>query len=83
MTQDEAKIFAIAILNELGIKLDPYIGQAEAFRLYGRTKVTRWKRDGRIKAVRDTETSRKRYSRIALEEENQRNYALDKYLLKK
>ena len=65
-------------LEKLGL-LKPYVSQAKAFKLYGRTNVERWVKEGWVNPVRDTETSSKRYNIWELEKIALNNNVLKKY----
>lgn len=78
MTPSEIQQIVNATLISLGL-IKPYVTQAEAFRMYGRTNVERWVKEGLVKPVRDTETSTKRYLRTELEQTAINNNVLNKF----
>lgn len=79
MTTTEIQQVVNTTLIQLGL-LKPYVTQAEAFRMYGRSKVELWVKEGWIKYLKDTETGSKRFQRTELEEVASKNNVLNKYL---
>lgn len=69
------------VLEQLGL-LKPYLSQAEAYRMYGRAKITQWIREGWIKPVKDTDNGKMRFERIHLAEVAANQNVLEKYKLK-
>lgn len=78
MTPTEIAQVVNITLEKLGL-LKPYVSQAKAFRMYGRTNVERWVKEGWVKPVRDTETSSKRYNIWELEKVAFNNNVLNKF----
>ena len=61
----EIEMIVQATLEQLGV-LQPFMSQAEAFKMYGRGKVERWTKEGWINPVHDGTASKKRFGRLEL-----------------
>ena len=79
MTPAEIQTVVSQTLQALGL-LKPIVSQAEAYRMYGRSKVTYWTKVGLLKTAKDTTNGKKRYSRTELENIALKNNVLNKYL---
>lgn len=64
---DAAELGATAAFTKAGI-LKPFLSKTEAYNIYGRRTIDRWLEEKRIKAIRMSHNSTKRYiSRVELE----------------
>lgn len=62
---ESAEAGAMKALTEVGL-LKPYLSKQEAYKLYGRSDVDRWIKEGLIKPERDSFTSKWRLDRVVL-----------------
>lgn len=67
LLKDQAELAATATLIKHGT-LKPYLSKSDAYRIYSRTNVDRWLKEGLISPIKDGTTSAKwRLDRLELE----------------
>lgn len=65
---DLAYLGAAKLASDLGLGPSDEISQREAYRLYNEARVKRWRREGKIKRIKEGQrNSKASYSRIELE----------------